>query len=137
MQHKNERICMATGQCPCWMSGTLLSTITSYHSSAMSAIMISINQSKLVTPRCRWGTPTYASAVMAAHRRLSCATRSNDDINWPVHFFMLSFHDLCSLPLRRPPSKEPCSMIFGSVSWRQKWQNNDNLRCLTVDSRSS
>ena len=27
-----------------------------------------------------FGTPTDASAVMAAHRRLSSATRSNDDI---------------------------------------------------------
>ena len=31
-------------------------------------------QSKPVTPRRRWGTPTEASAVMVAHRRLSSAT---------------------------------------------------------------
>ena len=53
-----------------------------------------INQSKTVTPRCRWGTPTDDSAVMAAHWCLSSATRSNDDIDWPVHALMLSFHDL-------------------------------------------
>ena len=29
------------------------------------------------------------------------------------------------------------STIFGSVSWRQTWPNHDNLRRLTVDSKSS
>ena len=53
----------------------------------------SINQSKPVTPRRRWGTPTDAFAATAAHRRLSSATWSNDDIDWPVHSLMLFFHD--------------------------------------------
>ena len=34
-----------------------------------------------VTSRRRWGTQTDASAVMAAHRPLSSAMRSNDDID--------------------------------------------------------
>ena len=45
----------------------------------------SINQSKPVTPRRRWGTPTDAFAATVAHRRLSSATQSNDDIDWPVY----------------------------------------------------
>ena len=94
----------------------------------------SINQSKPVTPTRRWDTPTDASAVMVAHRRLSSARRSNDD--WSVHSLMLSFHDLRARPLRRLPSTESCSIIFGSVSWRQTWPNHDNFRRLTVDSRS-
>ena len=36
----------------------------------------SINQSKPVTNRRRWGTPTDASAVIVAHRRLSSPTWS-------------------------------------------------------------
>ena len=70
-------------------------------------------------------------------RRLSSATRSSDDIDWPVHSLMFSFHDLRALPLQRLPSTEPCSMIFGSVSWRQTSPNHDNLLRLTVDSSSS
>ena len=62
------------------------------------------------------GTQTDASAVMAAHRRLSSATRSNDDIHGPIHSLMLSFHVLHGLPLRRLPSTEAYSMIFCSVS---------------------
>ena len=45
---------------------------------------------------------------------------------------MSPFHDLRGLFLRRLPSTVPCSMIFGSVSWRQTWPNLDNLRRLTV-----
>ena len=71
------------------------------------------------------------------HRPLSSAMRSNDDIHWPVHSLMLSFHDFRGLPLRRLPSTVPGSMIYGSVSWRQTRPNYDNLRCLTVDSKSS
>ena len=62
-----------------------------------------LNQSKPVTPRRHWGTPTDAETVMTAHRRLSSATRSNDGI----HSLMWSFHDLCGLPLRRLPSTSP------------------------------
>ena len=54
-----------------------------------------------------------------------------------IHSLMLSFHDLRSLPLRCLPSMEPCSRIFGSVSWWQTWPNHDKLRRLTVDSRRS
>ena len=36
-----------------------------------SAELLPINQSKPVTPRRRWGTPTDASTVTATHRRLS------------------------------------------------------------------
>ena len=50
-------------------------------------------QSKPVTPWRRWGTPTDASTVTAAHRRLSSATRTIDDIDCPIHSLMLSFHD--------------------------------------------
>ena len=42
------------------------------------------------------GTPTDASA---AHLLLLPAMRSNDDIDWPVNFLMLSFHDLRGPPL--------------------------------------
>ena len=73
----------------------------------------SINQSKPVTLRRRWGVPTDASAVMGTRRCLSSATRSNDHIDWPVHSLMLSIHDLRGLPLRRLPSTEYWSMIFG------------------------
>ena len=40
----------------------------------------------MMTVKRRW--------VMAAHRRLSSAPRSNDDIDWPILSLMLSFHDL-------------------------------------------
>ena len=39
----------------------------------------------------RWDTPTDTPAVMAVHRRLSSATLSNDDIDWPVHSLTFSF----------------------------------------------
>ena len=93
-----------------------------------------INQSKPVTPRHSCGTPTDASTVAAAHRRLSFANRSNDDIDCPVHSLMLSFRNLRGLPLRRHPSTEPRSMIFSSVSWRLTWPNHDNWpRLITCD----
>ena len=60
-----------------------------------------------VTTRRHWGTPTVAPAAMTAHRPLSSAMRSSDDIDWPVHSLMLSFHDLQGLPLRRLPSIVP------------------------------
>ena len=59
--------------------------------------------------------------------------RSNDSVNWPVHSLMLFFHDLSGLPLRCLPSAEPCSMIFGSISW----SNHDNLRHLTAESHEA
>ena len=65
----------------------------------------------------RWSTPTDASDMMAAHRRLSSATRSHDDIGWRVHSLMLSSHELCGLPLRRLPSTEPCSMISNALTY--------------------
>ena len=55
-----------------------------------------------MTPRRRWGTPRDDSAV------------GNDDIDWLVRSLVLLVHDLRGLPLRRLPSTEPCSMIFGS-----------------------
>ena len=64
--------------------------------------------------------------------------RSNDDIDCPVHSLMASFHDLRGFHLRFILSTVPCSMIFGSVSWRHTWQNHDNhdgLRRLTVEYR--
>ena len=51
-----------------------------------------------VTPRRRMGTPTDAAAVMTAHRLLSSAMRSDDDILDVV------LHDLRSLRLWRLPS---------------------------------
>ena len=85
----------------------------------------------------RWGTSTDASAVMVAHPLLSSMMCSSDNSGQPVHSLMLSFHDLRGLPLWRLPSTVPCSMIFGSVSWRQAWPNHDSLRLLTTDSKSS
>ena len=42
-----------------------------------------------MTPRRRWGTPTDASVVTAAHRCMSSATRSNDDIErLSVHLYV-------------------------------------------------
>ena len=58
---------------------------------------------------------------------------SNDDIDWPVHSLLFSFHDLRGLPLRRLPSAVPCSMTFSSVSWWQTWPNHDNFWRLTVN----
>ena len=47
--------------------------------------------------------------------------RSNDDIYWPVHSLILSFHDLCDLLCDdyHPASTVPCSMIFGNELWRR------------------
>ena len=49
--------------------------------------------------------------VVVAHQRLSSATRSNDDIDWPVHSLMLSFHDA----VRRLPSKRTYSFVLCSL----------------------
>ena len=54
------------------------------------------------------------------------------DINGPVNSFMLSFHDLRSLPLRHVPPMEHCSMIFSNLSWQHTWPNHDKLRRLTT-----
>ena len=63
------------------------------------------------------GTPTDASALMAAYRLLSSVACSNDDNDRPVHSLMLSLGDLRGLTLRRRlQSTVRCSMIFGSVS---------------------
>ena len=72
----------------------------------------SINQSKPVTPRRCWSTPTDAFAATAAHLRLSSATRSNDDIDWPVHSLMLSFlsalgNSTAALAHRDPTQPDP------------------------------
>ena len=69
---------------------------------------------------------------MTAHRPVSSAMCSNDDIDWPVHSLMLSFHDSRGQPLWRLPSTVPCSMTFGSESWRQTWPNHDSLKRSTV-----
>ena len=45
-----------------------------------SIVLAAVSQSKPVTPRRRCSTSTDASAVMAAHRRLSSATCRNDDV---------------------------------------------------------
>ena len=81
----------------------------------------SINQSKLVTPRRRWGTPTDASAVTTAHRRLSSATRSIDDIDRPVHSLMLSFHDLRGL-LRSP-------VVWSTVAYHGDRHGQNMITC--------
>ena len=52
-----------------------------------------------------------------------------------VHLLVLSFNDLRGFPLRRQPSTVPYSMIFGSVSWRQTWPNNDSVWRSTADSK--
>ena len=67
--------------------------------------------------------------VMAAHRLLSSAMCSNEDIDWLVHSLMLSLHDLRSLPLWRRSSTVPRTMIIGCVSRWHTW-NYDNLRRL-------
>ena len=77
-------------------------------------------------------TPT---TVMVIHWCLSSAMSSNDD--WPVLSLMLSLHDLRSLLLRWLPYSVPCSMNFSSVWWRHTWPNHDNLRSVTVHSKSS
>ena len=89
----------------------------------------SINQSiKTRDAQASLGHPDRCLCCDGHHRRLSSATQSNDDIDWPVHSLMLSFHDLRGLPLRCHPSTEPCSMIFGSVSCRQTRPNHDKFR---------
>ena len=45
---------------------------------------------------------------------------------------MLSFNDLHDLPLQRIPSTVPCSVIFGSVSWRQTWPSSCDDWQLTI-----
>ena len=86
-------------------------TINATSSHAVLDAIQAINQNP-ITLRHRRGTPTDASAVMAAHQRLPSATQSNYDIDWPVHSLMLSFDDLRGLPLRRLSSTEPCGMIL-------------------------
>ena len=49
--------------------------------------------------------------------RLQCTATTSD---WPIHSLILSFHDLCGLPLRRH-STVPCS-VFGKESC---WQTLD------------
>ena len=66
---------------------------------------------------------------MTADRPLPSAMRTNDDIDWPVYSLMLSCRDLRG---QRLPPTGPCSVIFGSVSWRQTWPNHDSLMHLTV-----
>ena len=65
-----------------------------------------------LTSMPHWDTPTDASAAMTAHRPLSSAMRSNDDIDWPVHSLMLSLHDLRGLLLPRLPSAVIKLMVF-------------------------
>ena len=66
---------------------------------------------------------------MTAYRLLSSVICINANIDWPVYWLVLSFHDF---PLRRLPSIVPCRIIFGSVSWRQAYPNHDCLRRLMV-----
>ena len=74
-----------------------------------------------VMPRCRSVTPINDSAVIAAHRRLSSATRTNNDVDQPIHSLMQSFYDLRGVPVRRLLSTKPCGMIFGSISQRKTY----------------
>ena len=94
-----------------------------YHSIDQS-INQSINQKKIVC------TPTDVSAVMFTRRCLSCALYGNDNMDWSGHCSTMSFQVLRSVHMRCLPFTEHCSMIFGSVSWRQTWSNHDNLRRL-------
>ena len=64
----------------------------------LNSVNQSINQNPW-RPGVVGGTPTDASTATAAHRRLSSATQSNDDTDWPAHSLMLSLHDLRGLPL--------------------------------------
>ena len=96
-----------------------------------------VTNSRDAQPKRHWGTPTDASALMAAHQHLWTAMCSNDNIDRPVHSLMLSFSDLRSLLLWRLPSTVPFSIIFSTVTWRQTWRYHDNLWRLTVDSNSS
>ena len=126
IQNANNKISGATRN-----AALLTSKISADIPCVISGDLASINQSKSVTPRRRWSNPTDASAMMVAQRRLSSATRSNDEIDWSVHALMLSFHDLRGLPLRRLPhfakrrqhrheviTIMPCSMHvkFGFIS---------------------
>ena len=96
-----------------------------------------INQSKPVRRRRLRGTSIDASAAMGAHRRLSSATRSTDDIDWPVHSLMFSFHDLRGLPVRRLPSTEPCSTLCSSAAYHGDIYDRTMITCgawrLTVE----
>ena len=49
---------------------------------------------------------------MAADRLLSSAVRSSDDGDWPVHSFMSSLQDLCSLPLSATATIRSC--LYGT-----------------------
>ena len=66
---------------------------------------------------------------MTAHRLQPSAMRSNDNIDWPVHPLMLSFHDLRDLPLRRLPSTVPRSMILGSVAYPDDRHGRTMITC--------
>ena len=86
----------------------------------------SINQSiKTRDAKASLGYPDRClDPLTAAHRRLSSATRSNDDINWPVNSLMLSFHDL--IDFARSTSATPS--VHGALQYlhqrimpRVKW----------------
>ena len=87
-----------------------------------------------MTLKRRWNYSNRdTSTVMTAHRLLSSAMCSIDDIDWPVHFSLIFAVFLC---LRRLSSTVPFSVIFSCILWRQTWLSRDDLRCLTFDSRS-
>ena len=82
--------------------------------------------------------PWRPSVVGPSDRRVCCdwlllsAMCSNGDNDWPVHSLMFYFHNWRGLPLQRLPPTVTCSTIFGCVSCRQTWPNDDNLRHICV-----
>ena len=70
--------------------------------------------------------PLWWLPINFCHPRCTAMT-SFDGGDWPVHSLMLSFHDLRGLPLRRPPSTVPCSMVLqkaagNPIKWPE-WHN--------------
>ena len=66
------------------------------HADILALAVLQFNQSiKTREAQASLGTPTDAFAATADHRRLSSATLSNDDIDWPV-VLQLPYLNLCA-----------------------------------------
>ena len=83
-------------------------------------------------PLRRWVYSDWmnASAAMTAHRPLPSTAQFISKFGTSIRYEVFA-------ALRGLPSTFPCSMIFGSVSWRHTWPNHESLRRWTVDSESS
>ena len=62
-----------------------------------------------------------------ALRRLSSATRNNDDLDCSVHAMVLSFHDLRGLPLRRGKATHDVAITTEQSACLLPYQGHDTI----------